>query len=149
MLILAFIFKGSRAHLVLFFVKKVPHAIFRGLQKPKNRYQGDWTHSSSQMCKIRSLCRNDEYRSERSISKIYHYSKRIWSGTNALRNLRKRFWKCPRYMCWLLNAHAWYNNYQGILVFREPSFARMWDERGVSMDTKPLPLLRLWENIIS
>ena len=45
-------------------------------------------------------------------------------------------------MFWLQYAYAKYNNYQRVLEFREPSFARWRDERGVSADTKPLPLLR-------
>ena len=46
-------------------------------------------------------------------------------------------------MYWLQYAHAEYNNYQRTLEVRESSFARWRALRGVSADTKPLPLLRL------
>lgn len=46
-------------------------------------------------------------------------------------------------MLWLQYAYAKYNNYQRTLEFRESSFARWGDERGVSADTKPLPLFEI------
>lgn len=79
---------------------------------------------------------------ERTVPKIYHYSKRIWSGTYVLGVQEKDFRDILDLMLWFQYAYAKYNNYQRVLEFREPSFARWRDERGVSADTKPLPLLR-------
>ena len=62
-LFLAFIFKGLRAHLVLFFIKKVPLAIFLGSLKSLKSLSGSPNLFISEECKIGSLCRNDEYRS--------------------------------------------------------------------------------------
>lgn len=82
-LFLAFIFKGLREHLGCFFLENIPHSFLES----KNRYQGVRTHSSLRSVKLGACVGTMNIVRERSISKIYHYSKRIWSGANALRNL--------------------------------------------------------------
>ena len=79
---------------------------------------------------------------EETVPKIYHYSIRARSSAYVLGVQEKDFRDISDLMLWLQYAHAKYNNYQRTLEFRESSFARWRDERGVSTDTKPLPLLR-------